>query len=304
MLKESKRCNEYKDIFNTVSYSLMVRILAALALNSCIGFISGLFKIPKSNYTVFWISQAIITISITYIAIYSSKLSKSIKLSDALKKPKVPLKDFIKILFICISIVYLVGVVFHGIKNVQNNSISSTLQLSFSTKLPMIFSFLTLCIIIPFCEEVLFRGYIQGALVNMSPMTKIVITSLLFALIHSSVSQVIFAFALGSIFSIITIKYESILPSSIIHMCINTLSFIENLLIYKEYNMGLNILHIFSCITVIMSIIYGLVFLKNHRSKLSLSKIDFKLFKCFFTCKYCIVYVSFSIFYILMSAVY
>lgn len=304
MLKEDKRCNEYKDIFNTVSYSLIVRVVAALALNACLGIATGLFKIPKANYTVFWIFQSIITILITYIAIHRSKLSKSIKLGDALKIPKVPLKDFIKILFICISIVYLVGVAFHGIKNVQNNSISSTLQLSFSTKLPIIFSFLTLCIIIPICEEVLFRGYIQGALVNMSPMTKIVITSLLFALIHSSINQVIFAFAIGIIFSIITMKYESILPSSVIHMCINTLSFIENLLIYKEYNMGINILHIFSCITVIMSIIYGLVFLKNHRNKLSLSKVDFKLFKYFFTCKYCIVYVVFSTFYILMSAVY
>src|SRR5947207_2030568 len=59
-------------------------------------------------------------------------------------------------------------------------------------------SVITLCVIAPFVEEMLFRGlFLRGFLFNYSPARSIVLASLLFGLAHLNVYQFVVASILG-----------------------------------------------------------------------------------------------------------
>ena len=74
------------------------------------------------------------------------------------------------------------------------------------------------------CEEALFR-YIPIAFI--APHSKkwcIIISSLLFALIHGNVFQIPYAFVAGLIFAAVDIAFDSIIPSLILHFTNNLMS--------------------------------------------------------------------------------
>lgn len=90
----------------------------------------------------------------------------------------------------------------------------------FST--PLYFQIISLCLVIPLCEELIYRGMIQRELGLYLGKTKaILISSLVFALIHGNIVQGVYAFAVGIILGIIYEKYRSLGASYIFHMLAN-----------------------------------------------------------------------------------
>lgn len=85
-------------------------------------------------------------------------------------------------------------------------------------------SILTLAVVAPITEELLFRGVFLRAFLKRHSATKaIVVTSLMFALIHLNPWQAIPAFILGLAFAAMDIRTGSILPSVISHAIYNFL---------------------------------------------------------------------------------
>lgn len=77
----------------------------------------------------------------------------------------------------------------------------------------------------PFCEEVVFRGILHEGYDRISsPMKAVLISALLFGLMHLNVNQTCYAFVLGVIFAIVNKASGSVYTSMIIHTCINTVN--------------------------------------------------------------------------------
>lgn len=90
-----------------------------------------------------------------------------------------------------------------------------------------IYLILSVCIIAPIIEEVIFRGIIlNGMLKRYNPSTAIIISSLLFALIHGNLHQEINAFLLALIIGCIYYKTHSLYLTIYCHFFNNTASFI------------------------------------------------------------------------------
>lgn len=90
-----------------------------------------------------------------------------------------------------------------------------------------IYLILSVCIIAPIIEEVIFRGIIlNGMLKRYNPSTAIIISSLLFALIHGNLHQGINAFLLALIIGCIYYKTHSLYLTIYCHFFNNTASFI------------------------------------------------------------------------------
>lgn len=90
-----------------------------------------------------------------------------------------------------------------------------------------IYLILSVCIIAPIIEEVIFRGIIlNGMLKRYNPSTAIIISSLLFALIHGNLHQGINAFLLALIIGCIYYKTHSLYLTIYCHFFNNTTSFI------------------------------------------------------------------------------
>ncbi len=91
---------------------------------------------------------------------------------------------------------------------------------------------LSVCLIAPIGEELLFRGVILHILHNKMPnIIACVLQAILFGIYHMNLIQGLYAFLIGIIFGMLTLHYKSIVPNIMLHMAINTsLFFIPGIL--------------------------------------------------------------------------
>lgn len=82
------------------------------------------------------------------------------------------------------------------------------------------------CIAAPVTEELMYRGFVLKNLSRVSQRFGIIMSALLFGLMHGNISQFIFAFFMGIFFAHIDVKHNSLLPSIIVHAFANTFSII------------------------------------------------------------------------------
>lgn len=89
-----------------------------------------------------------------------------------------------------------------------------------------ILAFLTLVVVAPVAEEILLRGYLLGKLRKYTPLwIAILITSLLFGLVHFAWNVGIDTFALSIILCLVTVWSKSLWPAILLHMLKNFVAF-------------------------------------------------------------------------------
>lgn len=126
-----------------------------------------------------------------------------------------------------------------------NINYDANFQSTFDTKILFIGSIIRSVVISPILEELLFRGIIlRGFLKNHSKFTSIIVSSLLFAIMHPHISQAFEAFIVGIFFAWIYIKTKSLLPNIFAHFVANgigcTLTYGLNINI-NGYNLNSNV---------------------------------------------------------------
>lgn len=90
-----------------------------------------------------------------------------------------------------------------------------------------VWGFLAIVIFAPLCEEFTFRGAIEGTLLKAtSPWKAILLSALIFGVIHLNPIQIPFAFASGVLFGWLYYKTRSIIPGLLAHFINNMAGFI------------------------------------------------------------------------------
>lgn len=126
-----------------------------------------------------------------------------------------------------------------------NINYDANFQSTFDTKILFIGSIIRSVIISPLLEELLFRGIIlKGFLKNYSKFTAIILSSLLFAIMHPHISQAFEAFISGIFFAWIYIETKSLLPNIFAHFVTNGIASILTYVLQIKisgYNLNTNI---------------------------------------------------------------
>ena len=99
-----------------------------------------------------------------------------------------------------------------------------------------VFGIISITIMAPLVEELLFRGAIQGHLLRkgMKPVYAILIASAVFGIVHMNPIQIPFAFAIGMIFGWLYYRTGSVVPGMIGHFINNSIATIQMALLNKE----------------------------------------------------------------------
>ncbi|MBQ8297830.1 MAG: CPBP family intramembrane metalloprotease [Ruminococcus sp.] len=84
------------------------------------------------------------------------------------------------------------------------------------------------CIIAPVTEELFYRGMVLKTFSKANQRFAIVASSVFFGLAHGNLPQFMLAFLLGMFLAHISIKHNSLLPSIIVHMFVNTTATVIN----------------------------------------------------------------------------
>lgn len=99
-----------------------------------------------------------------------------------------------------------------------------------------LFGILSVAIMAPLVEELLFRGAIEGHLLKQGkrPASAILISALIFGIIHINPAQVPFAFAIGLVFGWLYYRTGSVVPGIIGHFINNSIACIQMATLSKE----------------------------------------------------------------------
>lgn len=97
------------------------------------------------------------------------------------------------------------------------------------------FGLLSIALLAPILEELLFRGAIEGYLLRegRSPWGAIVVSSLIFGVVHMNPAQMPFAFLLGMMFGWLYYRTGSLLPGVVGHVLNNSVA-AANMILYGD----------------------------------------------------------------------
>lgn len=84
------------------------------------------------------------------------------------------------------------------------------------------------CIIAPVTEELFYRGMLLKTFSRANQRFGIIASSVFFGLAHGNIAQFMLAFLLGIFLSHIDLKHNSLIPSIIVHIFINTIATVIN----------------------------------------------------------------------------
>ena len=172
----------------------------------------------------------VITIALS-IVVFLSFLAEKVNFKDDLFRNI----SFPKILFAigCAILLYFLldkglDPIFERIFPTSEESYQETLQTL--SKAPII-SLFQVCILAPIIEEILMRGYLlNGLTANYGSIIALLVSSLLFALLHFNMVQTLSSFICGIVLGLLYLQTETIFCCILTHAGYNLISYITTIL--------------------------------------------------------------------------
>ena len=216
------------DIFSNnllaIGFSLLIYVIMNISFSFIVAFIASYIPIGSFPLTATAIDITIYIV-VFLITIYLMNLNNSISFNRIV--PGYALAALV-FFFLCFLISSYISMVFysffdkigiHGqnsIPSMPTDIYGITLYLLQFTILPSIM------------EEILFRKVMLSRLSKYSNSTKVIVSSLFFAVLHFSLPSLPSIFFIGIILSYLTLRYRSIFPSVVLHFIHNLSSLLLN----------------------------------------------------------------------------
>ena len=212
---------------------VIVVIILSVISSFCIGgIIIGMFSSSPNQtdkiylYLSFLIGQTVIILPPIYYLNFKKK-----SIYDSLRLKPVSFDTLVNSVLLSISVIIL----FDALERIINQIVSTPDYIIDLGKimqpestLGFIFLFLAVVIVAPIGEEMVFRGFLQKFLEEYwRDVTRaVLISSLIFAMIHFNPYWTIQIYLLGIILGFLSWKTKSIIPSIILHSLNNGIAFI------------------------------------------------------------------------------
>jgi len=88
----------------------------------------------------------------------------------------------------------------------------------------IILSVVIICVFAPIGEELMFRGAVFGSLLKRGVLKAVLLSSLIFSLMHANPAQTVHQFFLGIVLAFLVISSGSVIPAVIVHVFNNILA--------------------------------------------------------------------------------
>lgn len=202
---------------------IVLAILKCFMYIVIMGICQAVFSsiIPNDNL----LSTLIADIMFVLVAMLLIKLSKQ-SIKARLKINKITLKTIVTVILIALALNF----VFQSTQFLFPESMRGELASEMDTDLSGVKSFIgfiTVVIIAPLTEEILFRGLILGELAKCFNMhIAIILQAVLFGVMHGNIIWAVIAFLSAVLYGYFIRKYENIFTPVAGHMSVNLLSFI------------------------------------------------------------------------------
>ena len=208
---------------------ILAQVIAGLALLAFKTLGISFAGVNESTFqtvvsAIIYVLSLVIVIGLPWIVKKYKTSSQEIGISQAVTWTDIFLTPLAFIVYIFLSY-FLTSIAsnfpFYAIDQAQDTGFA---QLSQGYE--YLLAFLTLVVIAPIAEEILFRGYLLGKLRKHVPIwAAILITSVLFGLVHFAWNVGVDVFALSIVLCLLRIGTGRLWPSILLHMLKNGLAF-------------------------------------------------------------------------------
>ena len=147
--------------------------------------------------------------------------------NDRYKEVKLPV--------LAVAIVFIFAAMYVLNLLIEQVGIPNTMEDTFIEMSRNPLGLLSIALLAPILEEMLFRGAIEGRLLRMwqNPWGAIIVSSLVFGVVHMNPAQIPFAFLLGVMFGWLYYRTGSLLPGIIGHVLNNSVAAV-NMILYGD----------------------------------------------------------------------
>lgn len=240
IILENQKKREIRKTLSGLGFMVFAENLLFIFMFVTFSLITGFSPILESEfyvnnyYAIVNLFQGIVLftsmvgIGLLYCAFSSTKISSVISFT-----PVKPAKFIAYVLFGLgigylanyITSVFLNNIQLIGITNTASTDLGKTDTLGY-----IVSTFIT-AVTPAFAEEFVFRGIIFGKLRKYGDGYAILVSALIFSLMHTNLLQIPFAFIGGVMFAYLTAKTNSLFPSMTVHFLNNLLSCIQGIIV-------------------------------------------------------------------------
>lgn len=222
---------EFKHIGGALLFNLVLQLVVAGLMSA---FLLSLLFQQYSLYQIDYDLMLMFTLVVTLlcadtIPFYWCAHRLKIKIRTYYKKPEIDWREFMQWFFVIMGIVAVYNLLTTGLISLFPNinfDQSGLEAFSGNDWISLLMSFLALACIAPIFEEIAFRGLCLHVFAKYGTRFAIIASSMLFSLLHGNVIQSLFAFGLGILLALLTLKAKSIIPATIIHFANNSIALI------------------------------------------------------------------------------
>lgn len=135
---------------------------------------------------------------------------------------KFSLKFIAPVVLIGLAVQVLLSALVNALPIAENFIESFSKYVGMMTSEINVISILTIGVLVPITEEVIFRGLIFSRLRRGMPVfAALILQAVFFSILHTGIVWMLQAFIMGLIFGLIAHRFASILPAILVHMAIN-----------------------------------------------------------------------------------
>lgn len=202
---------------SAVGFSMIIYLFLSYTLSAVASFFTDRITEPAYSLTVLSI-EAIVYITVFTVTVFLMSISRVIVFTKPVPNQiAIILPVFFSCFLLSANINYFFAPFFsrlgiHGppdLHYMPHSSLGILLYVILNTLVPA------------FCEELLFRKVMLQRLAEYGNGTAVVISSVIFALLHYDIPHLPTIFLIGIVFSYTTLKLRSIFPSMLMHFLYN-----------------------------------------------------------------------------------
>ena len=273
-------------LFSVVSgaISIISAILYFIAQIIIDGFSLGEAVYLKSNfYCLFIIPQFLLPISTALLACLIPVIGK-FKFRSCIKKEKVPAVYSLLCVLIFPGLSTVFSYISYLISELLNMIGIPVGDINSAIPTPnglgeIFLLFFVMAVLPAICEELIYRGFVLTGLSEYGKVGAVVVSSIAFGLMHATVQQIPFAFAIGLFLGYIAIRFNSIVLPMVLHFINNFIACF--FMVLQEYvdnallnNISLCVDIFFVAVSVLALAIFIILSVHEKKDKVSMFQID------------------------------
>ncbi len=242
------------------SATIVAYFLFTLIINMLVSFI------PMSEFLKRFILSFCSIIALSVVIILFGVKAHG-KWTDNLSIKKFKPIYLIYIIFVLLSMFFGLGLLNSFVAKIFHIESS---PLVINSTLEYLAFIVSLCILPAIVEEIFFRGMLQKALQPFGVFFSIFITALLFSLYHFSITQLLYQFVFGVLFSGIYYLSKSVIPGIILHFLNNflvlTLTFFKLEEVINSWLIQVGVI-VAGCLMLSAFIVFGIIKVMKKREE-------------------------------------